>query len=83
MSLPSSMADFVPRDCLLQKAYCLLPMQLHNYTQHKQSQNGSLNYLAPVALRVDSAIRWINHSSLDNSIDFASVYSLDSNLSGG
>ena len=31
---------------------------------------------------MDSAIRWINHYPLDNSIGFASVYPLDSDLSG-
>ena len=30
-----------------------------------------------------SAIRWINHCPLDNSIGFVSVYPLDSDLSGG
>ena len=39
--------------------------------------------LAPVVPRVDSAIHWINHYALDNSIGFASVYLLDSDLSGG
>ena len=39
--------------------------------------------LAPVAQTLDSAIHWINHYPLDNSIGFASVYSLDSDLSGG
>ena len=39
--------------------------------------------LAPVVSRVDSAIDWINHYPLDNSIGFASVYLLDSDLSGG
>ena len=39
--------------------------------------------LAPVVQTLDSAIHWINHYPLDNSIGFASVYLLDSNLSGG
>ena len=39
--------------------------------------------LAPVVQKVDSAIHWINHYPLDNSIGFASVYLLDSDLSGG
>ena len=38
---------------------------------------------APVVQALDSAIHWINHYPLDNSIGFASVYRLDSNLSGG
>ena len=38
---------------------------------------------APVVQTQDSAILWINHYPLDNSIGFASVYPLDSNLSGG
>ena len=38
---------------------------------------------APVVRTLDSAILWINHYPLDNSIGFASVYLLDSNLSGG
>ena len=38
---------------------------------------------APVVQTMDSAIRLINHYPLDNSIDFASVYPLDSDLSGG
>ena len=32
MSLPSSMADFVPCDCLLQKAYCLITFDTGNYS---------------------------------------------------
>ena len=39
--------------------------------------------LAPVVQTLDSAIHWINHYPLDNSIGFASVYLLDSDLSGG
>ena len=39
--------------------------------------------LVPVVQTIDSAIRRINHYPLDNSIDFASVYPLDSDLSGG
>ena len=38
---------------------------------------------APVVQTLDSAIHWINHCPLDNSIGFASVYPLDSNLSAG
>ena len=38
---------------------------------------------APVVQTLDSAILWINHYPLDNSIGFASVYPPDSNLSGG
>ena len=37
----------------------------------------------PVAQKLDSAIHWINHYPLDNSIGFASVCPLDSDLSGG
>ena len=40
-------------------------------------------YLAPVVQKMDSAIHWINHYPLDNSIGFASVYLLDSDLSSG
>ena len=39
--------------------------------------------LAPVVQTLDSAIHWINHYPLDNSIGFASVYLLDGDLSGG
>ena len=39
--------------------------------------------LGPVVRRVDSAIHWIDHYPLDNSIAFASVYPLDSDLSDG
>ena len=40
--------------------------------------------LAPVVQTMDSAIRRINHyRPLDNSIGFACVYSVDSDLSGG
>ena len=39
--------------------------------------------LAPVVQTLDSAIQWINHYPLDNSIGFASVYLLDSDLSSG
>ena len=38
---------------------------------------------APVVQTLDSAIHWINHYPRDNSIGFASVYPLDSDLSGG
>ena len=38
---------------------------------------------APVVQTLDSAIHWINHYPLDNSIGFASVYPLASDLSGG
>ena len=38
---------------------------------------------APVVQTMDSAIRRINRYPLDNSIGFASVYPLDSDLSGG
>ena len=38
---------------------------------------------APVVQTMDSAIHWINHYPLDSSIVFASVYQLDSDLSGG
>ena len=34
--------------------------------------------LAPVVQTLDSAIHWINHYPLDNSIGFASVYPVDS-----
>ena len=40
-------------------------------------------HLAPVVQTLDSAIHWINHYPLDNSIGFASVYLLDSDLSAG
>ena len=39
--------------------------------------------LAPVVQKVASAIQWINYYPLDNSIGFASVYPVDSDLSGG
>ena len=37
----------------------------------------------PVVQTLNSAIHWINHYPLDNSTGFASVYLLDSDLSGG
>ena len=40
-------------------------------------------YPAPVVQTLDSAIHWINHYPLDNSIGFAIVYPLDRDLSGG
>ena len=40
-------------------------------------------HLAPVVQTMDSAIHWINHYPLDNSVGFASVYPLDSDLSSG
>ena len=43
----------------------------------------NLVHLAPVVQTLDSAIHWINDYPLDNSIGFASVYLLDSDLSGG
>ena len=42
-----------------------------------------ISNLALVVQTLDSAIRWINHYPLGNSIGFASVYPLDSDLSGG
>ena len=39
--------------------------------------------LAPVVQMMDSTMQWINHYPLNNSIDFASVCPLDSDLSGG
>ena len=45
-------------------------------------QNRMTN-LAPVVRRVDTALHWINHYPLYNSIGFASPYPLDSDLSGG
>ena len=39
-------------------------------------------FQAPVVQTIDSAIRRINNYPLDNSIGFASVYPLDSDLSG-
>ena len=41
------------------------------------------NLQALVVQMLDSAIHWINHYPLDNSIGFASVYLLDSDLSSG
>ena len=38
---------------------------------------------APVVQTMDSAVHWINHYPADNSIGFASVYLLDSDLTGG
>ena len=54
----------------------------------KQSHNtkhikGYPKNLAPVVQTLNSAIHWINHYPLDNSIGFASVCPLDSDLSGG
>ena len=43
----------------------------------------SLQDQAPVVGRVNSAIHWINPYPLDNSIGFASVYPLESDLSAG
>ena len=42
-----------------------------------------LKYLAPVVQTMDSAIHLINHYPLDNSIGFACVYSVDSDIYGG
>ena len=42
-----------------------------------------LIFLAPIVQKVNTAIDWINHYPLDNSIGFASVYPLDSDLSAG
>ena len=38
---------------------------------------------APVVQKVDSAIHWINHYTVDNTIGFVNTFPLDSNLSGG
>ena len=42
-----------------------------------------INLLAPVVQTMDSAVHRINHYPGNNSIGFASVYPLDSDLSGG
>ena len=39
--------------------------------------------LAPVVLKVDSAIHWINIFPLDSAIGFPNAYPLDSDLSCG
>ena len=49
----------------------------------RKTRTRSRLVVAPVVRRVDSAIHWITHYPLDNSIGFASVYPLDSDLSGG
>ena len=38
---------------------------------------GTIDLVAPVVRRVESAIHWINLYPLNNSIGFASVYALD------
>ena len=53
--------------------------RLQGDTQHIDD----LKRLAPAVQTLDSAIHWINHYTLVNSIGFASVYPLDSDLSGG
>ena len=62
--------------------YCFI--YCHSSSSLSQSVYiGNSKVLAPVVQTLDSAIHWINHYPLDNSIGFASVYLLDSNLSGG
>ena len=52
--------------------------------QHVGSYNDDLLFdQAPVVQRMDNAIHRINHYPLDSAIGFASVYPLDSDLSGG
>ena len=46
-------------------------------------QSSRRRHQAPVVQMVDSAIRWINHHPLDNTINFDSTYPLDSDLSSG
>ena len=41
------------------------------------------NNQAPVVQKVDNAIHWINHYSVDSVVCFVSTYPLDSDLSGG
>ena len=41
------------------------------------------NFIRPQSFQGEKHIHGINHYSLDNSIGFASVYPLDSDLSGG
>ena len=53
---------------------------MSNYTTERHI---ILEDQAPVVQMLDSAIHWINHYPLVNSIGFASVYPLDSDLSGG
>ena len=65
----------------------LIGLEFHIETDHKPLvpllSSRYLEDLAPVVQTMDSAIRRINHYPLDKSIGFASVYPLDSDLSGG
>ena len=58
----------------------MLPSKKLRKTRKTSLEN---NHLAPVVQILDSAIHWINHYPLDNSIGFVVVYPLDSDLSGG
>ena len=64
--------------------------QKMGYTNEKLEYTGkpydipyTRNDLAPVVLKLDSAIHRINHDSLDSAIGFPNTYPLNRDLSGG
>ena len=61
---------------------CALDDTFSIFASNRQSAT-PIKFLAPVVQKVASAIQWINRYPLDNSIGFASVYPVDSDLSGG
>ena len=72
----------ISKECVVLKVHDCMMILFYYSTQNMFYSNLSTMVLAPVVRRVDSAIHWINHYPLDNSIDFASVYLLDSDLCG-
>jgi len=56
---------------------------LNKFRFYMAMKSPLLNVLAPVDQKLDSAIHWINHYPVDNTIGFPNTYPLDSDLSDG
>ena len=56
---------------------------LVSHHQHHHSRHCRLHHQVSVLERVDCTMHWINHYPPDNSINFDSTFSPDSDLSSG
>ena len=75
-----------PKICGRVPLHSVLKLIKPNQTQSNKIEKTEIipqKHQAAVVQTIDSAIRRINHYSLDNSIGFACVYPGDSDLSGG
>ena len=75
MSLPSSMADFVPCDRLLQKACLSLKIlsRIGGLSLYCKPANISFWSQLSQVQKMDNAIHRINHCPLDSAIGFADL----------